>query len=130
MFGDPKQLPPTSFFARAESDADDTDVETELESILEECIGATLPIMKLSWHYRSRHESLIAFSNYRYYDGDLVTFPSPVTNDRAVSFNHVSTGQYERGGARTNKPEAKALVADLVGKMQSPAFRDSALTIG
>ncbi len=86
--------------------------------------------MKLSWHYRSRHESLIAFSNHRYYDGDLVTFPSPVTNDRAVSFNHVTNGQYERGGARTNKPEAKALVADLVGKMKAPSFRDSGLTIG
>ncbi|MBK0415823.1 DUF3320 domain-containing protein [Chromobacterium haemolyticum] len=130
MVGDPKQLPPTSFFDRAESDDDDSDVETELESILEECIGANLPTMKLSWHYRSRHESLIAFSNYRYYDGDLVTFPSPVTNDRAVSFNHVPNGQYERGGARTNKPEAKALVADLVGKLKSPGFRDSGLTIG
>ncbi|MPW19742.1 DUF3320 domain-containing protein [Paraburkholderia sp. CNPSo 3157] len=130
MVGDPKQLPPTSFFDRAESDIDDTDVETELESILEECIGANLPTMKLSWHYRSRHESLIAFSNHRYYDGDLVTFPSPVTNDRAVSFNHVANGQYERGGARTNKPEAKALVADLVGKMKTPGFRDSGLTIG
>lgn len=130
MVGDPKQLPPTSFFDRAESDADDSDVETELESILEECIGANLPTMKLSWHYRSRHESLIAFSNYRYYDGDLVTFPSPVTNDRAVSFHHVSNGQYERGGARTNKPEAKALVADLVAKLKSTTFRDSGMTIG
>ncbi|WP_179402700.1 DUF3320 domain-containing protein [Burkholderia guangdongensis] len=130
MVGDPKQLPPTSFFDRAESDVDDTDVETELESILEECIGANLPTMKLSWHYRSRHESLIAFSNYRYYGGDLVTFPSPVTNDRAVSFNLVAEGQYERGGARTNKPEAKALVADLVGRLKSPAFRDSGMTVG
>lgn len=130
MVGDPKQLPPTSFFDRAESDADDSDVEAELESILEECIGANLPTMKLSWHYRSRHESLIAFSNYRYYDGELVTFPSPLTNDRAVSFTHVPNGQYERGASRTNKPEAKALVADLVGKLKSPGFRDSGLTIG
>lgn len=130
MVGDPKQLPPTSFFDRAESDSDDVDVETELESILEECIGANLPTMKLSWHYRSKHESLIAFSNYRYYDGDLVTFPSPVTNDRAVNFNFVSNGQYERGGARTNKPEAKALVADLISKLKSPGFRDSKMTIG
>lgn len=130
MVGDPKQLPPTSFFDRAESDVDDTDVETELESILEECIGANLPTMKLSWHYRSRHESLIAFSNYRYYGGDLVTFPSPVTNDRAVSFNLVAQGQYERGGARTNKPEAKALVSDLVDRLKSPGFSDSGLTVG
>ncbi|CAJ4857824.1 DNA helicase related protein [Burkholderia pseudomallei] len=130
MVGDPKQLPPTSFFDRAESDVDDTDVEAELESILEECIGANLPTMKLSWHYRSRHESLIAFSNYRYYSGDLVTFPSPVTNDRAVSFNLVTDGKYERGGARTNKPEAKALVADLVGRLKSPGFVDSRMTVG
>ncbi|VVE50958.1 DNA helicase [Pandoraea communis] len=130
MVGDPKQLPPTSFFERAESDIDDTDVEVELESILEECIGANLPTMKLSWHYRSRHESLIAFSNYRYYDGDLVTFPSPVTNDRAVSFTHVAQGQYERGGSRTNKPEAKALVADLVARLKSKEFRDGGLTAG
>jgi len=130
MVGDPKQLPPTTFFNRAESDIDDTDVEVELESILEECIGANLPTMKLSWHYRSRHESLIAFSNYRYYDGNLVTFPSPVTNDRAVSFNYVTGGQYERGGSRTNKPEAKALVAELVSRLKSHGFRDSGLTIG
>lgn len=130
MVGDPKQLPPTSFFDRAEADLDDTDVEVELESILEECIGANMPTMKLSWHYRSRHESLIAFSNHRYYDGDLVTFPSPVTNDRAVSFNLVPGGQYERGASRTNKPEAKALVADLVARLKSPGFRESGLTIG
>ncbi|OXC74478.1 DUF3320 domain-containing protein [Caballeronia sordidicola] len=130
MVGDPKQLPPTTFFDRAEADSDDTDVETELESILEECIGANLPTMKLSWHYRSRHESLIAFSNYRYYGGDLVTFPSPVTNDRAVSLNLVAGGLYERGASRTNKPEAKALVADLVKRLKSPGFRDSGLTVG
>ncbi|MBB5392599.1 MULTISPECIES: DUF3320 domain-containing protein [unclassified Herbaspirillum] len=130
MVGDPKQLPPTSFFDRAESDVDDSDVEVELESILEECIGANLPTMKLSWHYRSRHESLIAFSNYRYYDGELVTFPSPVTNDRAVSFNLVSSGQYERGASRTNKPEAKALVADLVARLKEPDFNDAGLTVG
>ncbi|MDR5750202.1 MULTISPECIES: DUF3320 domain-containing protein [unclassified Caballeronia] len=130
MVGDPKQLPPTSFFDRAESDVDDTDVETELESILEECIGANLPTMKLSWHYRSRHESLIAFSNYRYYGGDLVTFPSPVTDDRAVSFHLASGGQYERGASRTNKPEAKALVADLVSRLKSPGFAESGQTIG
>ncbi len=129
MVGDPKQLPPTNFFDRAESDADDEDVEGDLESILDECLGANLPTMNLAWHYRSRNESLIAFSNHRYYGGSLVTFPSPVTEDRAVSFHHVS-GTYEKGGARINKPEAKALVADLISKLKSPAFRASKLTIG
>lgn len=129
MVGDPKQLPPTNFFDRAESDLDDEDVEGDLESILDECLGANLPTMNLAWHYRSRHESLIAFSNHRYYGGSLVTFPSPVTDDRAVSFHHVK-GTYEKGGARINKPEAFALVADLVGRLKSPGFRESKLTIG
>jgi len=129
VVGDPKQLPPTNFFDRAESDIDDEDVESDLESILDECLGANLPTMNLTWHYRSRHESLIAFSNNRYYGGSLVTFPSPVTEDRAVSFHYVN-GIYEKGGARINKPEAKALVADLVGRLKSPGFRESKLTIG
>ena len=129
MVGDPKQLPPTNFFDRAESDDDDEDVEGDLESILDECMGANLPTMNLAWHYRSRNESLIAFSNHRYYGGALVTFPSPVTEDRAVSFHHVK-GVYEKGGARINKPEAKALVADIVARLKSPGFRESKLTIG
>jgi very-short-patch-repair endonuclease len=129
MVGDPKQLPPTAFFDRAESSAEDEDVEGDLESILDECMGANLPTMNLAWHYRSRNESLIAFSNHRYYGGGLVTFPSPVTEDRAVSFHHVA-GLYEKGGARINKVEAKALVADIVAKLKTPGFRDSRLTIG
>ena len=129
MVGDPKQLPPTNFFDHAESDDDDEDVEGDLESILDECMGANLPTMNLAWHYRSRNESLIAFSNHRYYGGALVTFPSPVTEDHAVSFHHVK-GVYEKGGARINKPEAKALVADIVARLKSPGFRESKLTIG
>jgi len=129
MVGDPKQLPPTSFFDRAESALDDEDVETDLESILDECMGASLPTMHLAWHYRSRHESLIAFSNHHYYGGGLITFPSPVTDDRAVSFHHIK-GVYEKGGARVNKQEAKALVADVITRLRSPNFRESKLTIG
>ena len=130
MVGDPKQLPPTNFFGRSDSaDNDEEVVEGDLESILDECLGASLPTRNLSWHYRSRHESLIAFSNHRYYDGGLVTFPSPVTEDRAVSF-HLVKGRYEKGGARINQTEAQALVADLVGRLKSRGFRQSGLTIG
>lgn len=129
MVGDPKQLPPTSFFDRAESGLDDEDVEADLESILDECIGANMPTRNLNWHYRSRHESLIAFSNHAYYDSGLVTFPSPVTNDRAVSLQLVS-GAYQKGGARTNPAEAKALVADVVARLTTPGFREGGLTIG
>ena len=125
IVGDQKQLPPTSFFDRAESDFDYEDVEGDLESILDECIGASLPVRNLSWHYRSRHESLIAFSNRRYYNGRLVTFPSPVTNDRAVRLLFVTDGVYEKGKTRTNLHEARALVGHIVSRLRDPDFINS-----
>ena len=119
VVGDPKQLPPTNFFNRAD-DADDTTLYNEedapvqdLESILDECLGAGLPTLRLEWHYRSRHESLITFSNHRYYDSRLITFPSPVTNDLAVKLNTVG-GVYDRGATRTNRTEADAIVQEIV----------------
>jgi very-short-patch-repair endonuclease len=123
VVGDPKQLPPTRFFERQipdrEGDGETIEVEIEdLESILDECIGAGIPSFKLTWHYRSRHESLIAFSNKAYYGGRLITFPSPVTEDKAVSFRHVPDGVYARAGARTNQPEARALVAEAISMLR------------
>jgi len=129
MVGDPKQLPPTSFFGRAESSSDDEDTEADLESILDECISANLPTRNLNWHYRSRHESLIAFSNQRYYKSELVTFPSPFTADKAVTLHPVA-GVYDRGGSRTNRIEAQALVTHLVNRLKSPVFRESGHTVG
>src|SRR5690606_27275177 len=76
--GDPRQLPPTSFFQKVDLDVeDDTDPEADQpgqplppdqESILDECLAARIPEQHLDWHYRSRRESLIAFSNQHYYD--------------------------------------------------------------
>jgi len=129
IVGDPKQLPPTSFFGRTDTDEESTEVEADLESILDESISANIPVRKLAWHYRSRHESLITFSNRHYYDGGLVTFPSPVTDDRAVSFHPVS-GIYEKGGARINQIEAKALVADLVGRLRLEETAPTGHSIG
>lgn len=111
VVGDPKQLPPTSFFEnqeRSDEEADDAQIE-DLESVLDECLGSALPTLRLEWHYRSRHESLIAFSNHKYYDSQLVTFPSPATRDRAVRLQVVE-GTYDRGGRRTNNNEAQAVV--------------------
>ena len=71
----------------------------------------------MNWHYRSRHESLISFSNSSYYGGGLVTFPSPSTDDQAVRLQHVPGGIFQRGGARTNEVEAKALVRELTNRM-------------
>ena len=130
MVGDPKQLPPTSFFDRSDSEADYDEVEGDMESILDECIAASLPTLNLSWHYRSRHESLITFSNSRYYGGGLVTFPSPDTEDKAVCFHLVADGIYEKGGARINKPEARALVEHIISRLKEKKFAASGLSIG
>src|SRR5690606_19612233 len=131
IVGDSKQLPPTNFFERAEQDdefAEDT--EEDLESILDECRAAGLPTLSLKWHYRSRHESLIAFSNHRFYNDSLITFPSPVTDDKAVRFHYVPDGIYELGGARVNRPEARALVAEVVRRMRDPIVQQQRLSIG
>ena len=112
VVGDPKQLPPTNFFNRSSDEAEgagDSQQVEDLESILDECLGAGMNRLSLKWHYRSRHESLIAFSNVHYYDSELVTFPSPVTHDMAVRFEAVP-GVYDRGGSRTNRAEADAIV--------------------
>lgn len=112
--GDPKQLPPTNFFNRIDEDDGGIgeDEVQDLESILDECLSIGLPKLGLDWHYRSRHESLITFSNATYYDNRLVTFPSPVTEDTAVRLEHVR-GVYDRGGSRTNRAEAEAVVAAI-----------------
>ncbi|WP_434660728.1 DUF3320 domain-containing protein [Paraburkholderia sp. A3BS-1L] len=109
--GDPKQLPPTSFFSRSDDSEDgaDSDDVQDLESILDECLSIGLPELRLNWHYRSKHEGLITFSNVTYYDNELVTFPSPVTDDQSVRFERVQ-GVYDRGGSRTNRAEADAIV--------------------
>lgn len=115
VVGDPKQLPPTNFFNKSsdpdEANAGEEQVE-DLESILDECLGAGMNRLSLQWHYRSRHESLITFSNLTYYNSELVTFPSPVTDDIAVKFRRVH-GVYDRGATRTNRAEAEAIVAGI-----------------
>lgn len=118
--GDSKQLPPTNFFAAAVSDNDfDTDDDEEyddsnaFESILDE--AALLPERTLLWHYRSRHEHLIAFSNAKIYKNQLITFPSNIDKapNTGVEYYYVPDGFYDRGGRKGNVVEA-AEVAKLV----------------
>jgi very-short-patch-repair endonuclease len=130
VVGDPKQLPPTTFFDRSSDGYDDASDLEDLESILDECLGANIPHKRLVWHYRSRHESLIAFSNERYYEGRLVTFPSPVTDDRAVRYVHVPGGIYERGSGRVNREEARAVVREVVSRLLNPAFVTESSSLG
>ncbi len=122
IVGDPKQLPPTNFFGRTEDDEENEDLEDydrDLESILDEATASGLPLLQLNWHYRSRHESLISFSNWNYYDNKLITFPSARTEDQAVSLKHLPNAVYDRGKTRTNRLEAEAVVADAIKKMKS-----------
>jgi very-short-patch-repair endonuclease len=118
IVGDPKQLPPTNFFGRNEDEEEVADYEKDLESILDEAKAAGIPLRDLRWHYRSRSESLIAFSNHHYYQNRLVTFPSPVVDDRAVRLRKVPNGIYDRGRSRTNKIEAEVVADEAISRMK------------
>lgn len=117
VVGDPKQMPPTSFFSANTTDDDEADVD-DLESILDDCISLSMPSRYLAWHYRSKHESLIAFSNQNYYDGKLTTFPSADDMIPHVTWQHVD-GYYEYGKTRTNRFEAEAIVAETIHRLQN-----------
>ncbi len=120
IVGDPKQMPPTSFFATNTTDEEELDTE-DLESILDDCLAMNMPQTHLLWHYRSRHESLIAYSNNRFYDSKLYTFPS--VNDRASKVRLVSVdGVFDRGRTRQNRAEAEAVVEELKRRCYDPAL--------
>ncbi len=108
VVGDPKQLPPTSFFERVidDNEEDPTTIE-ESESILDATLPM-FPIRRLRWHYRSQHESLIAFSNHSFYDGNLVLFPSPYkkTDAYGVRYERIQNGCFVN---RRNREEAKVI---------------------
>ena len=111
--GDPQQLPPTSFFERQRQVAEGVTTLEELllaggESLLDDCLAAGLARVNLRWHYRSRHESLISFSNRRFYDGRLHTFPSPDDRVSRVRVRRVE-GTYD--GAGVNRAEAEVIAA-------------------
>jgi very-short-patch-repair endonuclease len=118
IVGDPKQMPPTSFFERGAEDEANEEAQ-DLESILDEALAARMPHYRLTGHYRSRHESLICFSNHAYYGGELVTYPSPSTAASAVTLRRVD-GVYARGKGRTNEIEGKAVVAEVVRRLRHP----------
>ncbi|MDE6741394.1 MAG: DUF4011 domain-containing protein, partial [Muribaculaceae bacterium] len=128
VVGDPKQMPPTSFFSSTNVDAEEASID-DMESILEDCRTLSMPSLQLSWHYRSRHESLIAFSNNEYYDGSLITFPSTDDNDTKVHFVPVEGGYYEKGGRRYNQAEAKAIVDEIERRLRSESLRQHSIGV-
>ena len=118
VVGDPKQMPPTNFFSMNTFDEDNSEVE-DLESILDDCLALSLPSKYLRWHYRSKHESLIAFSNCKFYDNKLFTFPSTDDLTTRISYQHVE-GIYDRGGNRQNRAEAEAVIAEIKARLKDP----------
>jgi len=117
--GDSKQLPPTDFFNVTSAydeylDEDAVDDSGAYESLLDE--AALLPQQALLWHYRSRHEHLIAFSNAKIYNNNLITFPSSTEktdSNSGVEYVFVEGGTYDRGKHNGNRKEAQR-VAELV----------------
>ncbi|TVS10258.1 MAG: DUF4011 domain-containing protein [Planctomycetaceae bacterium] len=117
VVGDPKQLPPTTFFDRigaAEEDSDSEDTFLDnTESVLEVAMKTFPARRRLRWHYRSQHESLIAFSNEKFYDGELVIFPSPSSQrGRLGVFLQSVPNAFFSGGC--NPVEADAVAQAIV----------------
>jgi hypothetical protein len=132
VVGDDRQLPPTRFFSRMTSEQDDFDDEDEdqliagaadVESILSLCLAKGMPQLMLRWHYRSRHQSLIAVSNQQFYNSGLYVVPSPYTarSGMGLRFHHLPEGRFDSGASRVNRIEAQTIArAIMQHAQQSP----------
>lgn len=133
VVGDSRQLPPTSFFERQKGDEEYSEeaLPEELESILEEAEAAGIRPLRLDWHYRSRHESLIAFSNRQYYENRLHTFPAALAEHPklGVKWRDVPDGVYDHGKSRTNRKEAEAVVAEIIRRLRDPQEQSNSLGV-
>jgi len=129
VVGDPKQLPPSAYFERLGQEVDEREATQfdNTESILEVATKTFPPARRLKWHYRSRHESLIQFSNERFYDGQLVVIPSatPTHPELGLRRHFVESGRWENGG---NFIEAAAVARAIVQHAQR--FPDDSLGVG
>ena len=128
IVGDPKQLPPTTFFNTTYVDEENMENE-DMESILDDCLTINMPQRHLTWHYRSKHESLIAFSNAMYYDNKLCTFPSPDALSSKVSFVYVEDAVYDRGGTKRNKEEGDKLIEEVLRRLEDPKLNKQSIGV-
>ncbi|CAN7447728.1 DUF4011 domain-containing protein [Phenylobacterium sp. LjRoot225] len=157
VVGDEMQLPPTSFFSSsvdeedstvmAEEDGERIAITLDADSLLNQA-ARNLPATLLAWHYRSRHESLISFSNAAFYEGRLITIPDlriegqageiPALRsdaedaahqavdellERPLTFHPVEDGVYV---ARRNLPEAR----HIAGMVRELLLRDTGMSLG
>ncbi len=121
VVGDPKQLPPTAFFSKMTGGGTDDDDDagtrvTDIESILGLFTARGLPMRMLRWHYRSKHQSLIAVSNRQFYENKLFIVPSPYTAEAGMGlrFHRIPQGVFDAGATRTNMVEAKVVAQAIV----------------
>ncbi len=128
VVGDPRQLPPTNFFNAQYVDEENLENE-DMESMLDDCLAINMQQRHLTWHYRSKHESLIAFSNAMYYENRLCTFPSPDALASKVSLRFVEDGVYDRGFTKRNKVEAEALVREVIERLADPARKKASIGV-
>ncbi|WP_229719161.1 DUF4011 domain-containing protein [Nocardia jinanensis] len=129
IVGDSQQMPPTSFGQVSTTDDDDADEDgglapEDLDSILTECVESGVPRLWLSWHYRSQDETLINFSNQKYYEGRLASLPSPGGDLTAgIEWRRVDGGYFNRenrADLRTNRVEAEAVVEEIRTRLTTP----------
>jgi very-short-patch-repair endonuclease len=121
VVGDERQLPPTKFFSKMtggtteDSDGEGAQV-SDIESILGLFTARGLPQRMLRWHYRSRHQSLIAISNSQFYENKLFIVPSPYTQEAGMGlqFHHIPDGVFDSGNTGTNVIEAKIVAEAIV----------------
>lgn len=127
VVGDTRQMPPTDFFSRDIEQEEETST-SDIESILSMFKARGCNERYLRWHYRSRHESLIAVSNAEFYDNKLVIFPSAGVNTSAtgIALEYLPQAFYDRGRTRTNKLEAQAVAQAVI----EHAMRHPELTLG
>jgi len=114
VVGDKNQMPPTNFFSGSSDLEDEDDDEIELgESILDQALRA-YPDVLLEWHYRSKSEALIAFSNYAFYGGRLIAPPNPASfvKDKPIEFVAVKNATFNTKDG--NLIEAKLVVDEIV----------------
>ncbi len=124
IVGDPKQMPPTSFFSGGGPEVDDLALD-DLDSILDDALALGVPSQHLQWHYRSTHESLIAFSNNQFYENKMYTFPSANDRERHVTAVHID-GLYSKS---TNIKEAEAVVEEIVRRFHDPSLRKESIGV-